>query len=250
MKTLIGFCGRLGVGKNFCMNKMVDELKDTGSTIYLISFADPIKKILSDSFGLTKKGKIETPLPAINEIYVRGQVIDSMYALIKELNYEKFDISEHDAKAYIARNYEKYATEFYKYVHNCTLDIRETKIDYNYGFRRLGQMLGTELGRHLIDSIWVDIALDKVKKVFRQELADYAFIPDCRFINEYDRLMDFSKSTAFDSKLYGVTASDETRATRRGLSMEDLKAQDNHSSETSIDELIAKLPPEFVIQND
>jgi hypothetical protein len=248
MKTLISFVGKLGSGKNHCMNKMVDDLKDTGHTIYLVSFADPIKKILRDSFGLTKARRLPTKLPQITELYVKGQIVDSLYSLIRELNYDKFDISEGDLKSYIARNYEKHECKFYGNVSCASQTIDEKQ--YAMAFRVLGQMLGTELARHIVDSIWVDLAINKAVKIFKANMADYAFIADCRFGNEYDILRKFKYDTAFDSKIYGVVASDETRARRRNMTIDELRIQDSHGSEQEIDSIIAKLDPEFIINNE
>jgi hypothetical protein len=260
MKTLISFVGKLGSGKNHCMNKMVDELKDTGHTIYLVSFADPIKKILRDSFGLTKAGKLPTKHPEFTELYVKSQVVDSLYSLIRQLNYEKFDITESDLKSYIARNYEIHEKEFYKWVCGATRGYfltmcptenwKDNTPEYALCFRKLGQMLGTELARHIVDSIWVDLALNKVKNVFKNNMADYAFIADCRFLNEYEMLQKFRQDTAFDSLIYGVVATDQTRAKRRNMTIEELYAQDDHGSEQEVDSIIRKLPLSYVINND
>lgn len=258
MKTLLAFCGNLGSGKGYHMMKMVEELKTTGNSVYMISFADPIKQILRNSFGLTKTGKLKVNLPELNNLYIKYQIVDSLYYYIKDLNYEKFDISEADAKAYIARNYEKYEIEFSNYVIGAStgrfpehqVDSWDAIADYNYCFRRLGQLLGTELGRYLFDTIWVDIAFNKIKRVFRNDLADYATIDDCRFVNEYSMIENFRTTTAFDSKVYGIVASDETRATRRNMTLEELKAQDSHGSEKEIDTIISKLPESSIIQND
>jgi hypothetical protein len=249
MKTLISFVGKLGSGKNHCMNKMVDELKDTGHTIYLVSFADPIKKILRDSFGLTKAGKLPTKYPKFTELYVKGQVVDSLFKLIKELNYEKFDIADADLKDYIARNYEKHEYAFYGNISGAVQNPDNSEY-YSLCFRKVGQLLGTELARHIVDSIWVDIALNKVVKIFKNNMADYAFIADCRFNNEYEMLQKFKHDTAFDSIIYGVVASDQTRARRRKMELEALYAQDTHGSEQEVDSIIANLPKEFVINNE
>jgi hypothetical protein len=240
------------------MMQKVESLKTTGNSVYLVSFADPIKQILRDSFGLTKEGKIQIALPQITELYVKHQIVDGLYALIKPLGYEKFDISEHDLKAYIARNYEKHEKEFYGYVWAAITgylpkDSRYNAsgtIDYALAFRRLGQLLGTELGRYLIDSIWVDIALLKIKQVFKLDLADYAFIDDVRFVNEYDMFQKFREETVFDAQVIGVQCSPQTRANRRNMSLEALLKQEEHSSEASVDDIIKFLEPQYVIDNN
>lgn len=253
MKTLFGYVGRLGSGKGYCMMQEVEKLKTTGNSIYMVSFADPIKRILRDSFGLTKAGRINKQLPELSELYIKGQIVDSLYNLIKPLKYEKFSISEHDAKAFIARNYEIHEMDFCRYLRGATTGLffkEDHPADYNLCFRRLGQLLGTELGRHVIDTIWIDIAFNKVQTVFKHNLADYAFIDDCRFLNEYDAFNSFKETTAFDSKIIGIQACDATRAKRRGMSIEELKAQDEHGSEKEIDLILTKLSREDIIVND
>ena len=255
MKTLYGYVGRLGSGKNYHMLKTMEQLKDSGNVIYMISFADPIKQILKNSFGFTKNGKLNTnTIPTLSEIYVKKQIVDSFCDLISNLKYEKFEgVSELDLKSYILNNYEKYEKEFYNYIWGAITGydvINRIPMEYNYAFRRLAQMLGTELGRFLIDSIWVDIAINKVISTFKQNLADFAFIADVRFVNEYHIIRNFKNTTIFSSDIYGVVASNETRAKRRNLSLEDLILQDNHGSEKEIDDIIKLLPTDRVIQND
>lgn len=253
MKTIVSFTGRLGSGKDYQTMKLVSTLKEVGNTIYMISFADPFKQVLASSFGFDKNGKIKANFPEFTKTYVKCQIIDSLYSLIKPLKYEKFNVSETDLKAYIARNYEKHEDEFYNYIWGAVTGhdpLKHEPIEYSLAYRKLLQLFGTELGRHLVDSIWVDIAFDKITKVFKSNLANYAFINDLRFVNEYERLVQFREETAYDAIVYGVVASDETRSTRRGLSMEELKIQDNHASEVSIGNIIDLLPEEFIIQND
>ena len=54
----------------------------------------------------------------------------------------------------------------------------------------------------------------------------------------------------FDAYVKGVVTSDETRANRRNMTLEELKVQDNHASEKDIEAIIEKLDESFIIQND
>jgi len=234
------------------MMKQVDQLKDTGHTIYLVSFADPIKKILCDSFGLTKAGKDpEFEITLLSRNFVKLQVVEPLINLAFEINPfgNLGKISQE-----VTEIYNKHEDEFYAYVFGAIagfdLERPSIGVDYNYAFRRLGQMLGTELGRAVKDTIWIDLAINRVKTVFESDLADYAFIADCRFMNEYYAVNDFKYNTKYDSKVYGVQATDETRSLRRKLSLEELKRQDQHGSEVEVDSIIALLPEDYVIDNN
>jgi hypothetical protein len=246
MKTIMAFTGKLGSGKDYQTMRAVSSLKELGNTIFMISFADPFKQILANSFGFDKNGKIKENYTPLTKMYVKWQVVDSLYYLIKNLNSDKCLIfDDGNLKSDIARNYEKHEDVFYNHLCNANIGL-----DYAFDFRKLLQLFGTELGRHILDSIWVDITIDKILKVFNADLANYVFINDCRFINEYSRLIQLKEETSYDVKIYGVVASDETRASRRGLSLYDLKMQDNHASEASIDAIISLLPEENVIINN
>jgi len=240
MNKLLAFSGRLGSGKDYMAMQRIGELKDDGNTIYIVSFADPIKQILRGAFAFQKSGKVPEILkPTFTEAYVKNQVVGSIYSLIKFIGREDIQIVD------VAANYDKYADEFYQYVVNAN----EGK-DYKYAFRRLGQLLGTELGRHIVDTIWIDLAFAKINYVFDSNIANYAFIADCRFVNEYVAIRRFGEDTKHESEVYGVVASDETRAQRRGMTMEELKAQDEHGSEKEIDDIILRLDDKFIIRNE
>lgn len=244
-KTLFGYTGRLGSGKAYHMLQKVEELKTTGNSVYMISFADPLKTILREEFSLTKNGRISiTP-----EIWTFERVRD---CVIKGLSRYVFSTYK-DTFSYenISDVYDVHADDFYK---NLVLAYNSYgHPSYSGYFRRSAQMLGTELGRGIIDTIWVDIAFDRVKKVFSADLADYAFIDDVRFINEYERFIHFDGLDGgpdWFAKVIGVSTSLETRARRRGVSIQDVKAQDNHYSEMEIDKIISLLPPDQVIDNN
>jgi len=235
-KKILAFTGRLGSGKDYTAMKHISKLKDNGNSIYMVSFADPIKQILFDSFNLTKT-KSANPI-ILSKQGTMIDVTDFMYKLI----YQVDNTIEYTK---IVENYKKYEDEFYFHVENCVNDV-----NYDFSFRRLGQLLGTELGRYIRDSIWIDLAYHKIKKAFDANLCTYAIIADVRFLNEYQSLIDFEKETGIECKCYGIVATNETRAKRRGLTMEELVAQDQHGSEVEVDSIIAKLPANQIIDNN
>lgn len=246
MKKLFGYVGRLGSGKGYCMMKNVEQLKSTGNSIYMVSFADPIKQILRTSFGLTKAGQTAyVDSKVFSKEYVRKEIVNNISRLLFNNKYPQFTCEVVDIKAIVQENYLKHEDFFYSHVVEC----REN-IEYDYNFRRLAQLLGTELARHVVDSIWVDTAITKVKFAFYNNLADYAFIDDCRFPNEYDALIKFGQCGLYESQVIGVTVSDIVRAQRRGLTINELLAQDEHDSERFINEIIDSLPADCVIINE
>jgi hypothetical protein len=253
MKTLIAYCGKLGAGKNYQMMKHIDVLKDKGNQIYLIAFADCFKKFIEDTFGLTKAGRINDGTiskewGSITKDSTRYEVVLFTFNLIQTLKYKQFTTySTEDLLELIEDNYIKHEEEFFKYIQGAReFDGKE----YDFCFRKILQLLGTELGRHIVDSIWVDVVFYNVSQVFKQNLADYAFIPDCRFLNEYAAINEYKAVSGYDCQIYGVVASDATRCLRRGLELDKLLEQDAHGSEKEVDAIISFLPPGMVIQND
>lgn len=252
MKKVLAFCGKLGSGKDYMAMKRVEELNNNGYVIYMISFADPIKQILRDSFGFEKGGKTGEKFPLFTEEYVKNRVVMNVSSLLYD-NTEKSrdsDINREHMLCIIdevSLNYDKNGgKEFYANV----VGANNGYIEYPIAFRKLGQLLGTELARYISDSIWIDTTFRKISQVFEDDLADYAIITDCRFLNEYTRIKGFSSSTKWESEVYGVVACDETRARRRKLTIEELISQDQHGSEREVDSIIGQLKPEFVIHNE
>lgn len=243
MKTLFGYVGRLGSGKGYCMMQEVERLKTTGNTVYLISFADPIKHILLESFGLTKEGIVKS-IPIPTEFESQMAVCRSLVKYLVDIDYGSY--SEIELAKLVGDNYEKNGgDQFYQHLVNAM-----NNVDYALSYRRLAQLLGTELGRYVHDSIWIDIALAKVLEVFEQDLADYAFIDDCRFVNEFNALEQFKKETGYETHVIGIFAKDETRAKRRNFTLDELNEQDSHGSEREIDQILSMIPSENIIIND
>lgn len=247
--TVIGICGKLGSGKTAIASKEIEKLKNAGYTTYLISFADPIKKILTNSFGL---GKVDIAIPSvqINRIYVKFKIIDSLYFYIKMLNNPKFkDLTEFELKSIIARKYEEFEDLFYDFVEQATTQIL-TQDRYNFVYRRLKQILGTEIGRGVLDSIWIDTLFHKIERVFALKLADVAVVDDIRFMNEFDAFYEFQKKYNFEVIIKGIKVNDEVRAKRREVSLEMLKFHDAHDSEREIDNILEQIYIENIIENN
>ncbi len=98
--------------------------------------------------------------------------------------------------------------------------------------RMLLQQVGTETVRKANPNYWVDF-IASILSMFPREW-DYVLIPDARFPNEIDRL----KERGFD-----VT---HVRVVRRAYESNLTDAQQEHSSETALDDVC----PDVVIAND
>jgi hypothetical protein len=256
MKTVYSYLGNIGSGKAYCMLQKLELLKTTGNTIYLISFADPLKQFLQCAYGLTKEGLDESfRKNSITKTYVKHQYIDNMFAHLRRLNHEEHKkMSAYDLKVCISDNYEKYEQEFYTYIIHAhggmTADSKNDDWSYSHCYRRLIQMYGTELARFHDPFIWANLVIQKIENVFKQNLADYAFIDDMRFFTERDALYDFKNNSPYDVKIIGVVATPEVRAKRRGITVELILQQEQHQSESEVNDIIATLPPENVINNN
>jgi type II secretory ATPase GspE/PulE/Tfp pilus assembly ATPase PilB-like protein len=69
---IILFAGGIGSGKGYHISKKIMELKETGNSILMLSFADPIKRIVKEVVGFDKNGiKVDDRLllePKYNDI--------------------------------------------------------------------------------------------------------------------------------------------------------------------------------------
>ena len=232
MAKIIMFSGGIGSGKAHCMNQKIMELKETGNSICMISFADPIKKLIENCFGVNKNGERIKQVASISIGLLSNAVSSLLSADIKyapdENTAELFD----HAKTQTLSN-----------------DQRIRKI----GARTLMQITGTEIGQHIKKEAWPMLAVEKIKKIERVSPMDYYIIDDLRFIFEY---FCFLREFQHQHEIipYYVSASEETRAKRRGISVEELAEQSRHLSERESAEVLLPFMrlyfPNNIILND
>jgi hypothetical protein len=86
--------------------------------------------------------------------------------------------------------------------------------------RTILQVVGTDKARHRNPDIWVNMTIEFIK-AFGQDY-DYVLIPDCRFVNELDRL----KQEKFDVFALWIH--------RKGFDNGLTEEQKNHPSETGL----------------
>ncbi|MFA6377787.1 MAG: hypothetical protein WCW63_04085, partial [Acholeplasmataceae bacterium] len=168
---IILFAGAIGSGKNYQLNKKIMELKETGNSILMLSFADPIKQIVKDLFGFDKNGK-----KTDNRVLSAPNYNDIVDAVLRLL--ARYDVP-------MLRNLEPMTiTIFEKYVS----DIRVSTADRDKiksALRGIMQIIGTEIGQTIKKEMWPMIAVNTIKTVLAAHRVDYVFIDDLRFLFEY-----------------------------------------------------------------
>lgn len=217
MKSIELLAGSIGSGKAYIMSKHVQQLKEVGNNVYLISFADPIKKIVEEMYHIDKNGNV-----------LSDKEVDFSNDNIKFFNF-------------LPPNYIKHTNVNTKIYFN---DIKEKYFAYKEGlitskdFARYAlQIIGTEVGQNLRKTIWVDIAIDKIKNIIDD--VDYVIIDDWRFLFELTHIQsELCQPYDIELKPFYITASDEVRAKRRGITVENLNEMSKHVSERESKEVI------------
>lgn len=215
MKEIIMFAGNIGSGKAYMMNKKVQELKETGNSVYLVSFADPIKTFVKNFTGFDKNGNRLYDKPSSTDFYVFIQRFEKMLKFylreIEFVNVQKYR-SAYDT---IIDNIFQEGVEFENH------DLRLKAI------RSLLQMVGTEIGQSYSKEIWPEIACSKILDI--QSSSDYIIIDDFRFLFEYYNVIRNFPDVKVSP--YYIKADIEVRAKRRGITIEELIEQEKHISE-------------------
>lgn len=220
MSEIIMFAGGIGSGKAYQMNKIVTNLKETGNSIAMISFADPIKKIVKDIYGVDKRGQILSRNHPNDDYQAMTQILTeiSKYVHISDLAKEKIFNSSFYT--------------FFAFAHNDLTHSKETNDIDNLiiAIRKMMQIVGTEVGHSIKKTIWPDITFDTAKKLINDMAIDYVIIDDLRFLFELI-VAPIRLPSQYKITPYYIEASKETRAKRRNISLEQLELESQHSSE-------------------
>ena len=150
---IILFAGAIGSGKGYQLNKKIMELKETGNSILMLSFADPIKQIVKDLFGFDKNGK-----KTDNRVLSVPNYKDIVDAVLRLL-------AQHDAP--MLHNPEPMTiTILEKYIDDVRVSSGDTgKI--KSALRGIMQVIGTEIGQAIKKEMWPMIAVNNIKKYWR-----------------------------------------------------------------------------------
>jgi len=181
---IIQIIGKIGAGKSYLSSLLTNSLVCNGYTIYRISFATPLKKILnnvgvSKNYALNNKNfeifnNTDYTLKKKHEIFnktLTKSIIDTMYSYLKRLDLNILQLIEYIENQIIEnKNIE---IGFQKY-------FIEKK--YDIGWRILAQNVGSIL-RNINENIFVDYVKDVIRKL-DEKIIDYIIIDDTRFPNE------------------------------------------------------------------
>lgn len=236
---IILFAGAIGSGKNYLLNKKAMELKETGNSILMISFADPIKQIVKDLFGFDKNGKKTDNRPL--RVPNCKDIVDAVLRLSMQ-----YDVPmQHNPEAMTITTLENYID-----------DMRISSGDTDKikaALRGIMQVIGTEIGQTIKKEMWPIIAVDNIKKILAAHHIDYVFIDDLRFLFEYLCVYrEFQHDC--DVEPFFVVADEFVRAKRRGITAEELREQSKHLSERESMEVLLPFMrlyfPNNIIENN
>lgn len=236
---IVLFAGAIGSGKNYQLNKKTMELKETGNSILMISFADPIKQIVKDLFGFDKNGKKTDNRPL--KVPNCKDIVDAVLRLSTQYDVPK----PHNPDPMTIMILEKYIDD------TCISNGDTGKI--KPALRGIMQVIGTEIGQTIKKEMWPIIAVNSIKKILDAHHVDYVFIDDLRFLFEYLCVYrEFQHDC--DVEPFFVIADEVVRAKRRRITLEELKEQSKHLSERESMEVLLPFMrlyfPNNIIENN
>lgn len=233
MPKLILISGSIGAGKTHYMTQLIAEIKQQGKNIFCVSFADEIKTIVRKYFGFNKNGKRD------NEVFLDYKSIEERYneacdyimncythtMLIRSLHMEAIEIQKFK---------KLYRTlipfDMIKKLEIITPEERKPII------RTLYQLIGTDIAHKLSRYIWVENLLSAIRQSFNK--FDYILIDDWRFMTEYYYILEHYPELEIIP--YYIDASEEIRAKRKNITVDELKQVESHVSERD-SKLLAEL---------
>jgi hypothetical protein len=228
MTKVIMLAGGIGSGKAYVMSQMVQELKETGNSIHLISFADPIKQFVKKHYGYDKNGKFV----ANNNFILKnpGPILDECIHFLRKESMisDKIEIPTYEQCEDWFKVFE-YADKEFKKLKDKD-NVEKIKIILRY----IMQQLGTDIGHSFSKCIWARVAINKILKLN----VDYVIIDDWRFMFELNFAIEVFQHTKFELIPYFIHADEEVRAKRRNITVKELNKQSQHISEREGQEVI------------
>ena len=209
------YSGSIGAGKAHEMLKHVKSLKETGFSVATISLADPIKKFVSDVFDVNKHGRI-IDAPIDKKVSFEDLVKNFCHYFKSFL--EPFDDDNNLIDVIIHK------TKHLKTpVESAIQDLPNLK-----AIRYLYQIIGTDIAHLISRQFWLFLLQDKIDAI--KDEIDFVFVDDLRFLFEFLLLREYYFKK-IDVEAFYVDASEEVRAKRRNLTVNELKLQSEHVSE-------------------
>ena len=242
--TLYCFTGEIGAGKTFCSLQKMQQLKSDGISVISIAWADRLKRVIYKATGMQKSG-IHEERREPHELDIHGILKTEILQLIAEQEqvFDSGDMLPWETK---------FNAAWTEWGHEITDLVRNPySLEYKSTFRRLVQLIGTEIGRSVSPNIWINAALDMAEIAFATGCAQAAIIDDTRFMNEYWAACEFEDRPGdYYVEFFGVEASVATRSQRLGMNPAEVEKFGKHDSERFVPDIIKMIPKENRIWND
>lgn len=242
--TLYCFTGEIGAGKTHCSLQKMQELKSDGISVISIAWADCLKRVIYKATGLQKSGIHEERREDWEldiHTLLKSQILDLIAA--QEDIFSTEDMLPWETK---------FNAAWTEWGHEITDLVRNSySYEYKSTFRRLVQLIGTEIGRSVSPNIWIKAALDMVEIAFATGCAQAAIIDDTRFLNEFWAACEFEDRPGnYYVEFFAVEAHPISRAERLGMTLAQVEEFGKHDSERFVPDIIKKIPKENRIWND
>jgi hypothetical protein len=222
MKEIIMYAGGIGSGKAYIMIQKIQQLKETGNSVYCLSFADPIKQFIKNTFGIDKNG--------FGGIINNDMTFEHFYSNFKHTFFPNVYNSFANQSVI-----DSSAKQIYETALNI-LNDQPTISNLKHAIRFLLQISGTEIAQSYQKEVWPEICTKQIKNV--QNYVDYVIIDDWRFLFEFFNLFRNFQNSGIILSPYYINADDDIRAKRRGITVDELKKQSNHASEIESETVI------------
>lgn len=252
-KTVFAYIGHFGSGKTFNSMQQIAKNKQNGISTLAIAWADPLKNIIAENFNLDKTGVIDKNLNVSLDYFTSDiflvHLCNHFYSFYKKVGYKK-DIDFSDFYEEFCKIYKRPISD-----DNVPISVKialsavaahNFEKNFSSAYRNIIQLLGTEVGRKISDTFWIDIVIHKIKTAFENDVCQSVVIDDTRFPNEFESLEKL-KDKNIDVNFYGIYAPLEVRAKRLNMPYEKVMEMEKHDSEKFVPELMQKIPKSNMI---
>ena len=225
------FIGPMASGKTTTMMNEAQQIKlEEGRTIILLSFADYLKPMIRETYGLTKLKTVCCNKDFNDELIeskLKSWFVTNAIAILGT-EYYRTVIDTIDSLD---------LDRFKEAIHHC-----HKNINYKMNYIYIIQFIDTEVGRAIHPAFWTTVLIKKINALRADGYYTYSqiFIDDLRFVSEYQGLIKFTETynNQCNINFVVIDASDETRRTRLGLSEAEFTEFNVHESELQIQRVI------------
>jgi hypothetical protein len=233
---IIMLSGTIGSGKGYMTNKFIDKIQLNGKHAIVCSFAQPIKKIIGEVYGLDKSGNVIDKPKNLEQLSVEIAFDDICKKLYQ---YNTFCKLGEFSKHFKLKDFPHFKLIHYEIVGNFLHNNKQALISY---LREMMQYLGTEMAQSYDEFFWPKYFKSYLFKYLKSDFnnGDFDFIiTDCRFLKEFIYLNSSEElKNIAEFELYYIDAPLEVRAKRRNITPKELIKQSCHLSEQEMEKVI------------